>query len=117
MNDAYYDPDISVFPGNLQPGTPIYAQVDSFNPSTSYGTVLEKHEAIGEPYNNIYGPVLSVEATTSGSELPPMYTGRSRAAETFPRDTDPERILPNVHRRAQDNDRRPQICHEPPGTA
>jgi hypothetical protein len=62
LGDAYYDPEISVYAGVLAPGTPLYAQVDSFNPATSYGTVLETHEMNGGPYNNIYGPVLSKSA-------------------------------------------------------
>jgi hypothetical protein len=70
MNDAYYDRDISVFPGSLPLGTPLYAQVDSFNPGTTYGTVLEGHEAIDEPYNNIYGPVISQQAAVAGSGRP-----------------------------------------------
>ena len=36
-------------------GTLIYAQVDSANASTAYGTVLETHESMGEAYNNILG--------------------------------------------------------------
>jgi hypothetical protein len=76
MNDAFYDPDISVFPGNLLPGTPLYAQVDSFNPSTTYGTVLEDHEAINETYNNIYGPVLSQDTMVTGNDLPPAVGQR-----------------------------------------
>jgi len=72
MNDVFFKPEHSVFPSSLEPGTPIYAQVDSFNPVTQYGTVLEKHEAIGEPYNNILGPVLSGEGMVFGYELPPV---------------------------------------------
>jgi hypothetical protein len=36
-------------------GTLIYAQVDSANASTAYGTVLETHESMGGAYNNILG--------------------------------------------------------------
>jgi hypothetical protein len=62
LGDAYYDPEISVYSGALAPDTPLYAQVDSFNPATNYGTVLETHEASGGAYNNIYGPILSKAA-------------------------------------------------------
>ena len=37
----------------LAPGATVYAQVDSFNPATSYGVVREIHEIAGEPYNNV----------------------------------------------------------------
>jgi hypothetical protein len=84
MNDAFYDPDISTFPGNLQPGTPIYAQVDSFNPSTNYGTVLESHEAIGQAYDNIYGPVLSQPGTTSAI-IAPSAADKSPAPPNLPK--------------------------------
>jgi hypothetical protein len=67
--DPYYLEIYSVFSGSLSPGTPIYAQVDSFNdPDTGYGTVLESHERIGGPYNNILGPVSSTAALSSHSQ-------------------------------------------------
>ena len=47
----------------------MYAQVDSYNPSTSYGTVLETHEMVGGAYNNIRGPVASSSALTEASPL------------------------------------------------
>lgn len=37
----------------LAEGTPIYAQVDSWNGKEDYGAVLEDHEIRGEAYNNI----------------------------------------------------------------
>ncbi len=37
----------------LAEGAPVYAQVDSWNGNTDYGAVLEDHEILGEPYNNI----------------------------------------------------------------
>jgi hypothetical protein len=48
----------------LPAGTVLYAQVDSFNPDTAYGAVLETHEIIGRPYNNIGGPFLSTFGAT-----------------------------------------------------
>jgi len=53
VGDAYYWPGHSRVSWPLAVGTPIYAQVDSFNPATAYGAVLEDHEMIGEEYNNI----------------------------------------------------------------
>jgi hypothetical protein len=67
LGDAYYDPEISVYAGVLAPGTPLYAQVDSFNPATDYGTVLETHEMIGGAYNNIHGPVLAKAAAQAST--------------------------------------------------
>ncbi len=58
-NDPYVSPERTYFTGNLPVGTPIYAQVDSYNFYTNYGAVLERHEILGLPYNNILGPVLS----------------------------------------------------------
>ncbi|MEJ5311578.1 MAG: PKD domain-containing protein [Anaerolineae bacterium] len=54
----YFRPDVSVVTWPLPVGTAIYAQVDSANEATTYGAVLENHEMIGGPYNNIAGPAL-----------------------------------------------------------
>jgi uncharacterized repeat protein (TIGR01451 family) len=59
VGDDYYSPGLSQVIWPLLPGTRVYAQVDSYCATTSYGTVLESHEITGEPYNNIIGPVLS----------------------------------------------------------
>lgn len=85
MNDVYFYQDLSEFPDNLQPGTPIYAQVDSFNPGTDYGTVLEKHEVIDGPYNNIYGPTLSQESTAAMAELPPALSPGNPVPQGLPK--------------------------------
>jgi hypothetical protein len=67
-NKDYYLAEFSRFPGSLSPGTTVYAQVDSYNePDTGYGTVLETHEMIGTAYNNIRGPVFSVNALSTSS--------------------------------------------------
>jgi PKD repeat protein len=62
------DPNVSpmrtLFLGNLPAGTPIYAQVDSYNYQTDYGAVLERQEILGLPYNNILGPVYSTAGAT-----------------------------------------------------
>jgi hypothetical protein len=52
-------PPYTLFLGDLPVGTPIWAQVDSYNAATDDGAVLEGHEANGEAYNNIFGPVYS----------------------------------------------------------
>ena len=57
VGGAYYWPEYSDFSGALPVGTPIYVQVDSANVNTTYGAVLETHEILGAPYNNIGGPV------------------------------------------------------------
>jgi hypothetical protein len=59
LGDAYYWPTLSTFPGGLAAGTPIYAQADSAHTHSIYGAVLENHEIMGLPYNNITGPVLT----------------------------------------------------------
>ena len=53
LNDAYYRSDLSRFDGNIPAGAEIYVQVDSANQNTTYGAILEIHEANGEAYNNI----------------------------------------------------------------
>jgi hypothetical protein len=63
IGDAYYLADYSIFAGTLPVGTPVYAQVDVFDPTTTYGAVRENHEINGAPYNNILGPVLSTAAS------------------------------------------------------
>jgi hypothetical protein len=59
VGDRYTMPDLSSFSGALPVGTSVYAQVDSFSPTTAYGTVLEGHEIEGGTYNNVHGPVHS----------------------------------------------------------
>ena len=53
IGDTYYVSSLSSFSGIVPAGTPIYAQVDSANTLTTYGAILETHEANGAPYNNI----------------------------------------------------------------
>jgi hypothetical protein len=62
IGDPYYLADYSIFAGTLPIGTPVYAQVDVYDPTTTYGAVRENHEINGAPYNNILGPVLSTAA-------------------------------------------------------
>jgi uncharacterized repeat protein (TIGR01451 family) len=55
----------------LTEGATIYAQVDSYNPDTSYGMVRETHEIVGAQYNNTSAAfkVASLAATTT-DDLP-----------------------------------------------
>ncbi len=71
VNDAYYRTDLSQLSWPLPVGTTIYAQVDSAHAQTSYGGVLENHEIVGGPYNNIAGPVLSTASVADQTGLPP----------------------------------------------
>jgi hypothetical protein len=64
-SDAYYVPDLSAVSWPLSPGTTVYAQADSYNPTSSYGNVYETHELLGGVYNNIRGPISSVASTTA----------------------------------------------------
>jgi hypothetical protein len=75
-NDIYVSPERTSFTGNLPAGTPIYAQVDSYNFYTNYGAVHEQHEILGLPYNNILGPVYSTASATH----PVRATNRSTTA-------------------------------------
>lgn len=67
VGDGYFYPEYSYVAWPLPAGTPVYAQVDSYNPATTYGAVQEGHEIVGAPYNNISGPVYS----QPGEGLPP----------------------------------------------
>lgn len=71
VNDAYFWPSYSHVDWPIPAGTPIYAQADSYNQATNYGAVLETHEIVGGPYNNILGPVFSVPGA-AGAPLPTM---------------------------------------------
>ena len=63
VGDAYYWPKYSNFSGSFPAGTPIYVQVDSANANTTYGAVLENHEIVGTPYNNVSDPVYPINGT------------------------------------------------------
>ncbi|MFP4396044.1 MAG: right-handed parallel beta-helix repeat-containing protein [Anaerolineales bacterium] len=67
VGDEHYFPTRSNVAWPLAVDTPLYAQVDSANPATTYGAVLEIHEILGRPYNNILGPVSSVAGARSAS--------------------------------------------------
>jgi hypothetical protein len=67
VGDTYYIENLSSYAGSLPVGTTLYAQVDSYNPATAYGTVLERHEIGGGAYNNVYGPVYSTAAISAGA--------------------------------------------------
>jgi uncharacterized repeat protein (TIGR01451 family) len=73
VGDAYYWPDYSNVNWPLPVGTPVYVQVDSADVTTDYGAILEDHEMIGGPYNNISGPVLSTAdaIATQGFRMTP----------------------------------------------
>jgi len=57
LGDSFYQPLLSKPGGAIAAGTQLYAQVDSFNPNSSNGAVLETHARDGGAYNNILGPV------------------------------------------------------------
>jgi PKD repeat protein len=76
---AYYHAGLSNVSWPLAVGTPVYAQVDSAHSFTAYGGVVENHEIVGGPYNNISGPVDVADATDAGS--PPPATAASYSAE------------------------------------
>ncbi|HRQ41732.1 MAG TPA: cadherin domain-containing protein [Chloroflexota bacterium] len=51
--NQYFVPEESLYNGSLPAGTLVYAQVDSAREGVSYGGILETHEILGGPYNNI----------------------------------------------------------------
>lgn len=70
--DKYFWPLQSRSGGPIVPGTVIYAQVDSYNPNSNLGWVVETHEELGEAYNNITRIVASASA-----DLPAVATESS----------------------------------------
>jgi len=73
IGDAHYRSDYSNFSGAFVAGVPVYVQVDSANAGTTYGAVLEGHEMVDGPYNNIAGPayaVSSLSEESAGEERP-----------------------------------------------
>jgi uncharacterized repeat protein (TIGR01451 family) len=71
VGDKFFVPEYSQVSWPLLPRTPIYAQVDSANALTTYGSVLEDHEISGEAYNNISGPVyLQTEESEEATQSP-----------------------------------------------
>jgi hypothetical protein len=55
VGDEYYVPAYSQVTWPLSTGTPVYVQVDSADADAAYGAVMELHEILGRPYNNIAG--------------------------------------------------------------
>ena len=58
IGSPYYNAVMSNFNGTIPSGT-LYVQVDSANIATTYGAVLETHEATGGAYNNISSTTVS----------------------------------------------------------
>ena len=96
LGDALYWPDLSKFSGSLPPGTPVYVQVDSANTNTTYGGVLESHEASGGAYNNVAGPIPVEAAAARQTFYLPLLTteGTAGAAEVSEPTGEPE---PEIH--------------------
>jgi len=69
VGGAYYDEEHSAVSWPLAAGTEIYAQVDSWNPDTDYGTVLEDHEIRGQPYWNNIGHTTVSDDSAAGSAV------------------------------------------------
>ncbi len=55
VGDGSFQDDLSQATWPLAPGTPVYAQVDSWCVDTTYGAVLEDHEHAGTAYENNIG--------------------------------------------------------------
>lgn len=94
VNDALYWPDLSQFSGSLPVGTPVYVQVDSANADTTYGGVLETHEAAGAAYNNVAGPVPAVAAAAQEQVFLPLLSTPGQAATAGDLGDGPRYTLP-----------------------
>jgi len=76
VGDKFYVGEYSQVTWPLVPRTPVYAQVDSANALTTYGSVLESHEITGGEYNNIGGPAYPVTEGNGGAAEPPAPAHR-----------------------------------------
>jgi hypothetical protein len=79
IGDPYFSTFHSHFTDPLAAGTHIWAQVDSVNLNTNYGVVLELHEIIGGPYNNIRSALST--AKTNPTKTPLAAPGAPPAAD------------------------------------
>jgi subtilisin-like proprotein convertase family protein len=60
VDSVFYRREASELVWPLAVGTSVYVQVDSAHAETSYGSVLERHEVLGAPYNNIASTVVAL---------------------------------------------------------
>lgn len=58
LNDSSFTPELSNFSGTFTNGMEIYVQVDSASQARDSGGVLEIHEILNQPYNNIASVVV-----------------------------------------------------------
>jgi hypothetical protein len=84
VNGAYYSSHYSQVSWPLPVGAGIYAQVDAWNPATSYGAVLENHERTGGAYNNIAGPVQVTDGSAGLESVFPAWPLSPPAADLPP---------------------------------
>ena len=70
FNGTYYDDVRSYVVWPLATGAPVYAQVDSYDEATTYGSILEDHEITGGSYDNISGPVSVTGGVTTSPSAP-----------------------------------------------
>ncbi len=85
VNGAYYSSHYSQVSWPLPAGVEVYAQVDAWNPATSYGAVLEGHERVGGAYNNVTGPVQVTEGAAGLESVFPAWLFSPPVAD-FPPD-------------------------------
>jgi uncharacterized repeat protein (TIGR01451 family) len=85
---AYYLADESNLPTTIPESARLYAHVDSVDIRTTYGAVLESHEIINGPYNNIAGPgsVVRIGGSAQPDEdaLSPPAVDRSEPFDNGP---------------------------------
>ncbi len=64
-------PEGSNLPEQLLVGSVLYVQADSVNFATTFGAVRESHEANGDRYNDIAGPVVLVQSVPVENSVQP----------------------------------------------
>ena len=79
IGDPFFRPEYSRLSGPVPVGTPLFAQVDSYNTATNYGAVREGHEVFGQPYNNIGSAVAAAQV-----RIPPALSAAPRPPDGLP---------------------------------
>ncbi|HEU4323089.1 MAG TPA: hypothetical protein VFS21_08035 [Roseiflexaceae bacterium] len=79
VGDPFFRPEYSLVNGPVPAGTPLFAQVDSYNAATNYGAVREGHEVFGQPYNNIGSATAAAQL-----RIPPALATAPRSSDGLP---------------------------------
>ena len=89
IGDVYNVIGTNTFTG-LTPGDIVYAHVDAVDLDTTYGGVLENHEIVGLPYNNIAQTTATAATVRSFADLWANLTSDQLLTDSLPARPSPE---------------------------